>query len=36
MEKEGKSEYYTAKWKVFTHRGGDTNPETGLKNLKRE
>jgi hypothetical protein len=31
MEKGGKSDDYTAKWKVFRQRGGDTNPERGLK-----
>jgi len=31
MEKEGKSDDYTAKWKAFRQRGGDTNQKTGFK-----
>jgi hypothetical protein len=31
MEKGGKSDDYTAKWKAFRQRGGDTNPEASLK-----
>jgi hypothetical protein len=31
MEKGGKSDDCTAKWKAFRQRGGGTNPETGLK-----
>jgi len=36
MEKEDKSDDYTAKWKVFRQRGGDTSPGNRFKNLKRK
>jgi len=36
MGKEGRSDVYTAKWKVFRQRAGDTNPGNSFKNLKTE